>query len=115
MQAWIFIFLLRFSHNFLNLSSSISSNACNFHAFTVANFLSTSLDASPIAFSLISAEDHICRVSLCNLYFVQAWFGGEKIGEGLGRTRREAQHQAAEGSLRHLASKIHMICHNLIS
>lgn len=32
-------------------------------------------------------------------------FAGEKIGEGAGRTRREAQHQAAEASLMNLADK----------
>ncbi|KAK4745458.1 hypothetical protein SAY87_011770 [Trapa incisa] len=36
-------------------------------------------------------------------FFIEAWFEGEKIGEGIGRTRREALHHAAEGSLRHLA------------
>ncbi|KAI4312128.1 hypothetical protein MLD38_036976 [Melastoma candidum] len=36
-------------------------------------------------------------------FSVQAWLAGEKVGEGIGRTRREALHQAAEGSLRHLA------------
>lgn len=29
---------------------------------------------------------------------------GEKIGEGIGKTRREAQRQAAEGSIKNLAS-----------
>lgn len=37
---------------------------------------------------------------------LQAWFAGEKIGDGTGRTRRDAQCQAAEGSLKNLASKI---------
>lgn len=35
----------------------------------------------------------------------EVWFAGEKIGEGSGRTRREAQHQAAEASLMNLADK----------
>ncbi|KAI3800381.1 hypothetical protein L1987_28471 [Smallanthus sonchifolius] len=35
----------------------------------------------------------------------EVWFAGEKIGEGTGRTRREAQHQAAESSLMNLADK----------
>lgn len=34
------------------------------------------------------------------------WFAGEKIGEGIGRTRREAQRQAAEESLMNLAGKL---------
>ncbi|GMY37319.1 RNA polymerase II C-terminal domain phosphatase-like 1 [Fagus crenata] len=34
----------------------------------------------------------------------EAWFAGEKIGEGIGRTRREAQRYAAEGSLKNLAN-----------
>lgn len=37
-------------------------------------------------------------------HFLQAWFAGEKVGEGTGRTRREAQRQAAEESIKHLAS-----------
>lgn len=39
------------------------------------------------------------------IVFLQVWFAGEKIGEGSGRTRREAQHQAAEASLMNLAGK----------
>ncbi|VFQ58908.1 unnamed protein product [Cuscuta campestris] len=35
----------------------------------------------------------------------EAWFAGEKIGVGTGRTRREARHQAADRSLRNLADK----------
>ncbi|XP_004293503.1 PREDICTED: RNA polymerase II C-terminal domain phosphatase-like 1 isoform X1 [Fragaria vesca subsp. vesca] len=37
-------------------------------------------------------------------FYVEAWFAGEKIGEGTGRTRREAHFQAAEGSLKNLAN-----------
>lgn len=37
-------------------------------------------------------------------FSIEAWFAGEKIGEGVGRTRREAQHQAAEGSIKNLAN-----------
>ncbi|XP_077241726.1 C-terminal domain phosphatase-like 1 isoform X2 [Tasmannia lanceolata] len=36
-------------------------------------------------------------------FSVEAWFSGEKIGEGIGRTRKEAQRQASENSLRALA------------
>ncbi|KAL5715584.1 protein-serine/threonine phosphatase [Ranunculus cassubicifolius] len=36
-------------------------------------------------------------------FSIEAWFAGEKIGEGIGRTRREAQFQAAENALRHLS------------
>ncbi|KAL4561640.1 hypothetical protein LXL04_033810 [Taraxacum kok-saghyz] len=35
-------------------------------------------------------------------FSVEIWFAGEKIGEGNGRTRREAQHQAAKASLMNL-------------
>ncbi|KAL8192488.1 hypothetical protein R6Q57_027673 [Mikania cordata] len=35
----------------------------------------------------------------------EAWFAGEKIGEGTGRTRREAQHHTAELALMNLADK----------
>lgn len=38
-------------------------------------------------------------------FSIEVWFVGEKIGEGIGRTRKEAQHQAAESSLRNLADK----------
>ncbi|KAG8634474.1 RNA polymerase II C-terminal domain phosphatase-like 1 isoform X3 [Manihot esculenta] len=34
----------------------------------------------------------------------KAWFAGEKVGEGIGRTRREAQSLAAESSIRSLAN-----------
>ncbi|CAL9015431.1 unnamed protein product [Prunus brigantina] len=37
-------------------------------------------------------------------FYVEAWFAGEKIGEGSGKTRREAHYQAAEGSLKNLAN-----------
>ncbi|KAB2637390.1 RNA polymerase II C-terminal domain phosphatase-like 1 [Pyrus ussuriensis x Pyrus communis] len=37
-------------------------------------------------------------------FYVEAWFAGEKIGEGSGKTRREAHFQAAEGSLKNLAN-----------
>ncbi|MQL78253.1 hypothetical protein Taro_010664 [Colocasia esculenta] len=38
-------------------------------------------------------------------FSIEVWFVGEKIGEGIGRTRKDAQHQAAENSLRNLADK----------
>ncbi|XP_057499226.1 RNA polymerase II C-terminal domain phosphatase-like 1 [Actinidia eriantha] len=38
-------------------------------------------------------------------FSVEVLFAGEKIGEGFGRTRREAHHQAAKGSLMNLADK----------
>ncbi|XP_076942816.1 RNA polymerase II C-terminal domain phosphatase-like 1 isoform X2 [Bidens hawaiensis] len=38
-------------------------------------------------------------------FSVEVWFAGEKVGEGTGRTRKEAQHQAAESSLMNLADK----------
>ncbi|XP_057790491.1 RNA polymerase II C-terminal domain phosphatase-like 1 [Salvia miltiorrhiza] len=45
-------------------------------------------------------------VSSTELQFsVEVFFAGQKIGEGIGRTRREAQCQAAEGSLFYLADK----------
>ncbi|XAR66443.1 Phosphoprotein phosphatase [Bertholletia excelsa] len=45
-------------------------------------------------------------VSSTELQFsVEVLFAGEKVGEGIGKTRREAQHQAAEGSLMNLADK----------
>ncbi|XWS18342.1 hypothetical protein CRYUN_Cryun32bG0035500 [Craigia yunnanensis] len=37
-------------------------------------------------------------------FSIEAWFAGEKIGEGIGRTRREAQRQAAEDSIKSLAN-----------
>ncbi|XP_052202721.1 RNA polymerase II C-terminal domain phosphatase-like 1 isoform X2 [Diospyros lotus] len=38
-------------------------------------------------------------------FLVEVLFSGEKVGEGIGKTRREAQHLAAEGSLKNLADK----------
>jgi len=37
---------------------------------------------------------------------MQAWFAGKKVGEGFGRTRREAQNKAAECSIKQLAGKL---------
>ncbi|XVF87514.1 hypothetical protein PTKIN_Ptkin18bG0126200 [Pterospermum kingtungense] len=37
-------------------------------------------------------------------FSIEAWFAGEKVGEGIGRTRREAQRQAAEDSIKNLAN-----------
>lgn len=52
------------------------------------------------------AEFKQTLVSSTELQFsVEVFFAGEKIGEGIGRTRREAQHRAAEGSLFYLADK----------
>ncbi|KAF8692955.1 hypothetical protein HU200_039317 [Digitaria exilis] len=49
------------------------------------------------------------RSTLCDTaelqFSVEVWIVGEKIGEGIGRTRREAQRQAANMSLRNLADK----------
>ncbi|CAN8325518.1 unnamed protein product [Cochlearia groenlandica] len=36
-------------------------------------------------------------------FSVEAWFSGEKIGEGIGKSRREALHKAAEVSIQNLA------------
>ncbi|KAL2473314.1 RNA polymerase II C-terminal domain phosphatase-like 1 [Forsythia ovata] len=45
-------------------------------------------------------------VSSMELQFsIEVLFAGEKIGEGIGRTRREAQREAAQGSLMNLADK----------
>jgi hypothetical protein len=38
-------------------------------------------------------------------YTFQVWIFGEKIGEGFGKTRKEAQCQAADTSLRNLAGE----------
>ncbi|XP_021670437.2 RNA polymerase II C-terminal domain phosphatase-like 1 isoform X3 [Hevea brasiliensis] len=38
----------------------------------------------------------------------KAWFAGEKVGEGIGRTRREAQHLAAEVSVKNLAISVRL-------
>ncbi|CAL1397941.1 unnamed protein product [Linum trigynum] len=37
-------------------------------------------------------------------FSIEVWFAGDKVGEGIGRTRREAQREAAVGSLKALAS-----------
>ncbi|RDX74767.1 RNA polymerase II C-terminal domain phosphatase-like 1, partial [Mucuna pruriens] len=36
-------------------------------------------------------------------FSIEAWFSGKKVGHGFGRTRKEAQHKAAEDSIKHLA------------
>ncbi|KAL9669638.1 hypothetical protein QQ045_007185 [Rhodiola kirilowii] len=38
-------------------------------------------------------------------FCMEVWFGGEKVGDGIGRTRREAQIRAAEASLMQLADR----------
>ncbi|XP_068640149.1 RNA polymerase II C-terminal domain phosphatase-like 1 isoform X2 [Aristolochia californica] len=38
-------------------------------------------------------------------FLIEVWFIGEKIGEGTGKTRKEAQRKAAESSLKNLADK----------
>ncbi|KAF5764995.1 putative protein-serine/threonine phosphatase [Helianthus annuus] len=52
------------------------------------------------------AEFRLALVPGIKLQFsVEVWFAGEKIGDGTGSTRREAQHHAAESSLMNLADK----------
>lgn len=47
---------------------------------------------------------------------VQVFFSGEKIGVGMGKTRRDAQQQAAENALHSLAGKIrHMLLFSISS
>ncbi|KAI8567756.1 hypothetical protein RHMOL_Rhmol02G0146400 [Rhododendron molle] len=43
-------------------------------------------------------------IAVCLVFMVL--FAAEKIGEGIGRTRREAQHHVAEGSFMNLAGEI---------
>ncbi|KAL5215663.1 hypothetical protein ABZP36_007064 [Zizania latifolia] len=38
-------------------------------------------------------------------FSIEVWILGEKVGEGLGKTRKEAKHQATDMSLRNLADK----------
>ncbi|KAF7002626.1 hypothetical protein CFC21_018088 [Triticum aestivum] len=49
------------------------------------------------------------RSTLCDTtelrFSIQIWIVGEKVGEGMGRTRKEAQRQAANISLRNLADR----------
>ncbi|KAL6903739.1 hypothetical protein ACP4OV_004552 [Aristida adscensionis] len=49
------------------------------------------------------------RSTLCDTtelqFSIEVWIFGLKIGEGIGKTRKEAQHQAADTSLRNLADK----------
>ncbi|XP_073101362.1 RNA polymerase II C-terminal domain phosphatase-like 1 isoform X2 [Elaeis guineensis] len=49
------------------------------------------------------------RTALCDTtelkFCMEVWFVGEKVGEGIGKTRKEAHQQAAEISLRTLADK----------
>lgn len=45
------------------------------------------------------------HTKVINYRILQVWFAGEKIGAATGRTRKEAQQQAAEKSLLNLAGK----------
>uniref|UniRef100_A0A453P5S5 DRBM domain-containing protein n=1 Tax=Aegilops tauschii subsp. strangulata TaxID=200361 RepID=A0A453P5S5_AEGTS len=49
------------------------------------------------------------RSTLCDTaelqFSIEVWIVGEKVGEGIGSSRKEAQRQAAEISLRNLANK----------
>ncbi|RLM78729.1 hypothetical protein C2845_PM12G21610 [Panicum miliaceum] len=58
------------------------------------------------------------RSTLCDTaelqFSIEVWIVGEKIGEGIGRTRREAQRQAAEMSLRNLA-KVYFIEFDIVN
>jgi acetone carboxylase gamma subunit len=47
--------------------------------------------------------------SLFSLWIFQIWIVGEKVGEGMGRTRKEAQRQAAHISLRNLAGEFYLV------
>lgn len=48
----------------------------------------------------------LLNTSTTELQFsVEVLFGGEKVGEGIGRTKKEAQHKAADNSLRFMASQ----------
>ncbi|KAI8567752.1 hypothetical protein RHMOL_Rhmol02G0146000 [Rhododendron molle] len=48
---------------------------------------------------------------MASVWFLWVLFAGEKIGEGIGWTRSEAQHHAAVGSLMNLACEIWRSCH----
>ncbi|KAJ6925814.1 RNA polymerase II C-terminal domain phosphatase-like 1 [Populus alba x Populus x berolinensis] len=49
-------------------------------------------------------EFRTALIATSDLQFsIETWFVGEKVGEGTGKTRREAQRQAAEGSIKKLA------------
>ncbi|KAJ6925813.1 hypothetical protein NC651_010291 [Populus alba x Populus x berolinensis] len=47
-------------------------------------------------------------------FSIETWFVGEKVGEGTGKTRREAQRQAAEGSIKKLAVEIPLVQTSLL-
>lgn len=44
-----------------------------------------------------------------NVCLFQIMFGGEKVGEGVGRTKKEAKYNAAESALLCLASMVQVI------
>lgn len=50
-----------------------------------------------------------CTVRRDKNCILQVWFAGEKVGTATGKTRKEAQRQAAEESLLNLASKDHFV------
>lgn len=98
-----------FSGDEVSLGRSSSSNRdLDFEPGRVDSYVETSVGAlQDIAFKCgAKVEFRPGLVSSTELQFsVEVWFAGERIGEGIGRTRREAQRQAAEGSLINLADK----------
>lgn len=62
--------------------------------------------AAPDSFSVLEIFCENSNEIVLSYGLPQVIFAGQKIGEGIGRTRREAQHEAAQGSLMNLAGKI---------
>ncbi|KAK7327914.1 hypothetical protein VNO77_22007 [Canavalia gladiata] len=87
------------STSYSNRDFDSESGRSQFHADTTAGVL------QEIALKCgTKVEFRSLLVASTELQFsIEAWFAGKKIGEGIGRTRREAQHKAAECSIKELA------------
>lgn len=51
-------------------------------------------------------KNYFLVMLIMHVFTCQVWFVGEKLGEGVGKTRKEAQHRAADMSLRNLAGML---------
>ncbi|KAK7412322.1 hypothetical protein VNO78_03775 [Psophocarpus tetragonolobus] len=87
------------SSSYSNRDFDSESGRSLFHADTTAGVL------QEIALKCGTKVEFLSSlVASTELQFsIEAWFAGKKIGEGIGRTRREAQHKAAECSIKQLA------------
>ncbi|KAM7262854.1 hypothetical protein ACFE04_000537 [Oxalis oulophora] len=96
-----------FSGDEMSISRSSSSNRDDFESGRAFSTAETPVEVlQDIAMKCgTKVEFRSALIDRAELQFsVEAWFAGEKVGEGIGRTRREAQRQASEGSIKQLAN-----------